>query len=157
MNGQVKLTWRMLHTISHSLMVHVIFLKAYIHFALMYTADHIFPVLPTKDLINEDRDPTTPYKLVTGMTPSILHFLVLFFTCVVWKATTYVETKVLNMCHQEQKCFRGLFVGISQHQKGYLVYVPQKWKIVSPYNFVLVRDSLVRFCIRHNHMKKLWI
>ena len=52
--------------IAHSLMVHMRFLEAYMHFALMNMADHIIPVIPTKDLINEDDEPTTPFKLVTG-------------------------------------------------------------------------------------------
>ena len=51
-NGQVKVTWRTLCTIAHSLMVHAIVLEAYINFTLMYTTDHIFPVLPIKYLIN---------------------------------------------------------------------------------------------------------
>ena len=50
-------------------MVHAIVLEAYIHFSLMYTTDHIFPVLPINDLINEDGDPTTSFKLATGMKP----------------------------------------------------------------------------------------
>ena len=67
MNGQVKVTCRTLRTIAHTLMVHARVLEAYIHFAFMYTTDHIFPVLPIKDLINNDGDPTTPFKLATGM------------------------------------------------------------------------------------------
>ena len=39
----------------------------------MYTTDHIFPVLPIKDLINEDGDPTSTYKLATGTKPSLSH------------------------------------------------------------------------------------
>ena len=54
MNGQAGVTWRKLRTISHSLMVYARVLEAYIHFAVMYMTDHIFPVLPIKDLINED-------------------------------------------------------------------------------------------------------
>ena len=42
MNGQVGVTLRTLHTITHSIMVHDRVLEAYIHFALMYTTDHIF-------------------------------------------------------------------------------------------------------------------
>ena len=42
MNGQVEVIWRTLRTIAHSLMVHVRVSEAYIHFALMYTTDHIF-------------------------------------------------------------------------------------------------------------------
>ena len=69
MNGQVEVTWRTLRTISQSLMVHARFSEAYIHFALMYTTDHIFSVIPIKDLINEDGEPPTPFKLETGMKP----------------------------------------------------------------------------------------
>ena len=38
------------------------------------------------------------------------------------------------MCHQSQKGFSGIFVGIPQYQKGYLVYVP------STRNFFSSRD-----------------
>ena len=58
----------------------------------------------------------------------------LLCTCVVRKATAHVETKALNMRHQEQKRFRGIFVGIPEHQKGYLVYVPSTRKIISSYD-----------------------
>ena len=61
------MTQRTLRTIAKYLMVHDRVLEAYINFALMYTTDHIFPVLPIKDLINEDDDPTTPFKLATCM------------------------------------------------------------------------------------------
>ena len=63
MNGQVEVTWRTLRTIAHSLMVHARVPENDIHFALMYTTGHIFPVLPIKYLINEDGDPTTPYNI----------------------------------------------------------------------------------------------
>ena len=36
--------------------------------------------------------------------------------------------------------FHGIFVGIPQHQKGYLVYVPSTIKIISSYN-VLFDES----------------
>ena len=116
MNGKVQVTWRTLRTIAHALMVHARVPEVYVHFALMYTTDHIFPVLPIKDLINEDGYPTTPHKLATGTKPSVSHSRVLFFSCVVQKATAQVETKTLNMTHQAQKGFRGIFVGIPQHQ-----------------------------------------
>ena len=67
MKRQVEVTWRMLRTIAHSLMVHARVSEAYIHFELMYMTDHILPVIPIKDIINEDGDPTNPYKLATGM------------------------------------------------------------------------------------------
>ena len=66
MNRRVEVTWGTLRKIAHSLMVHARVLEAYIHFTSMYTANHIFPVLPIKYLINEDGDPTTTFKLATG-------------------------------------------------------------------------------------------
>ena len=104
-NEKVEVTQRTLCMIAHSLMVHARVSEPYIHLALMYTADHIFPVLPRKDLINEDGEPTTPYKLepyklATGIKPSISHLCVLFFPCVVQKSTTHVRTELLNMRHQ---------------------------------------------------------
>ena len=110
--------------------------EVYVHFTLMYTTDHIFPVLPIKDLINEDGDPTMPYKLATGTKPPVPHLRVLFFPCVVQKPTANVGTEALNMRHQAQKGFSSIFVGIPQHQKGYLVYVPSTRKIISSYDVV---------------------
>ena len=123
MNRKVKVTWRTLRTVAQSLMVHARVLKVYVHFALMYTSDLILPVLPIKNLINKDGDPKTLQKLATGTKPSVSHLRVLFCPCVVRKATAHVETKTLNMRHQAQKGFRGIFVGIPEPQKGYLVYV----------------------------------
>ena len=117
-------------------MVHAIVPEVYVHFALMYTTDHIFPVLLIKYLINEDGDPTTPKKLLTGTKPSVSHLRVLFCPYVVRKATVHVETKMLNMCHQAQKGFCRIFVGIPEHQKGCLVYVPSTIKVISSYDVV---------------------
>ena len=43
---------------------------------------------------------------------------------------------MLNMCHQVQKGFRGIFVGIPDHKKGYLVYEPSTRKIILSYDVV---------------------
>ena len=40
------------------------------------------------------------------------------------------------MCYQAQKGFRGLFISITEHQKGYFVYVPSTIKIISSYDVV---------------------
>ena len=123
-----------MRTIAHAIMVRARVPEIYVHFALIYTTDHIFPVLSIKDLINEDGDPTTPYKLATGTKPSVSHLRVLFCPCVVRKDTAHVETKTLNMRHQAQKGFLRIFMGIPQHQKGYLVYVPSTRKVISLYD-----------------------
>ena len=107
----------------------------------MYTTDHIFPFLPIKDLINEDGDPTTTHKLLTGTKPLVSHVHVLFCPCVVRKATAHVETKTLNMRNQAKKGFHGIFNGIPEHQKGYIVYVPSRIKIISSYDVVFDENN----------------
>ena len=97
---KVEVTWRTLRTISHSLMVYARVLEAYINFLLMYMIDQIYRVLPIKDLINEEGYLTTPFKLATGVKPSVSHLRVLFFPCVVHTGTAHVGTKMLNMRHQ---------------------------------------------------------
>ena len=73
MNGQVEVTWRTLRIIAHSRMVHARVLEVYIHFTLIYTTDHIFPVIPIKVLINKDGDLTIPFKLAKVTKPSVSH------------------------------------------------------------------------------------
>ena len=139
MNRQVEVTWRTLRTIAHSLMVHARVSEAYINFALMYTTDHIFLVLPIKYMINKDGDKTTPFKSATCTKPSVSHLRVLFCPCVLRKATAHVETKALNMRHQAQKVLRGIFVGNTQYQKGYLVYLIITRKMISSYGVFLMK------------------
>ena len=72
------MTRKTLRTVVHSLMVHARFSEAYIHFALMYKIDQIFPVLPIKCMVNKDGEPTTPFKHATGTKPSVSHFFYIF-------------------------------------------------------------------------------
>ena len=51
-NGQVEVTWRTLRTVARSLMLHARVPEVYVHFALIYTTDRIFPVIPIKALDN---------------------------------------------------------------------------------------------------------
>ena len=74
--------------------------------------------------------------MATGTKPSVSHLHVLFCPYVVRKATAHVETKMLNMSHQAQKGFHSIFVGIQEHQKGYLVYITSTRKIISSYDVV---------------------
>ena len=69
MNIQGEVIWRMLHKIAHSPMVHARVSKAYIHFALTYMEDRIFPVLTIKDLINKYGNPNMPFKVATSTKP----------------------------------------------------------------------------------------
>ena len=86
--------------------------------------------------MNKDSNPNMPIKLTTGTKLSVSHLCVLFYPCVVRKATAHVGTKSLNMRHQGQKGFCGIFVGIPQHQKRYIVYVPHTRKIIYSYDVV---------------------
>ena len=138
-------------------MVHVRFSESYINITFIYMAYNIFPVLPIKDLINKYGYPTAPFKLATGKKPSISYLRVSFFPCVVRKVTANFGIKELNMIHQAQEGFWGIFVGIPQHQKWYLVYVPHKQKITCLYNFFLMRVYLVIFSTHQNYIQKIWI
>ena len=89
-NGKVEVTWRTLRAVAHSLMVHARVSEAYIHFALMYTIDQIFPVLPIKDLINENVYSTTSFKLATGTKPSVSH-LTPFCQCVQYLSVQHMD------------------------------------------------------------------
>ena len=48
----------------------------------------------------------------------------------------HVETKTVYMRHQTQKGYRGIFIGMLEHQKGYLLYVPSTRKVISSYDVV---------------------
>ena len=61
----------------------------------------------------------------------------LFCPCDVWKATERFDKKALNLCHQPKKGFGGIFIGIPQNHKGYLVNVPGTSKKKSSYDVVL--------------------
>ena len=98
-------------------MVHTRISDKYIHFSFMYATEHILPVLPIKHLVNKVDEPTTPHKLETGIKPSVSNPHVLVCPCVLQKATSHVDTKALDMRHQSQKGFCGIFIGILQHQK----------------------------------------
>ena len=128
-----------MRTIAHSLMLHARVLEAYIHFALMYVTYHILPVLPIKYLINEDGEPTMPFKVATGTKSSVSHLQ---------KDTAHVRTKALKICHQAQKGFRGIFIGIPQHQKGYLVYIPSTRKIIYSYDVVFDEKQYITTIFR---------
>ena len=70
---------------THSVMVQARVSGEYIHFALIYMTDHIFPVIPIKFLVNQDSEPTILYKLENGMKYSVSNLLVLLCSCVVQK------------------------------------------------------------------------
>ena len=86
-----------------------------------------------------------------GTIHSVSYLRVLFCPCVVRKSMAHVETKMLNMHHQAQKGFRGIFVGIPQHQKGYIVYVPSTRKVIFSYDVLFDKNfsSALSYTSRH--------
>ena len=86
-------------------MVHAQVYDIYTHFSFMYTTEHIFLVLTIKHLVNQYGEPTTPHKLETGIKPSVSNLRVLFCSCVLPKATAYVNTNMLNMHYQSNTGF----------------------------------------------------
>ena len=74
------------------------------HRFLTNTTDITFHVIPIKDLIYQDNDPTTLHKLETGE-KKVSKVLVLFCPGVVQRATEHIGTKALNMPHWSQKGF----------------------------------------------------
>ena len=135
-------------------MVNARFSEKYIHFSLMNTTDHIFLVLLIKHLVNHYGGPNAPRKLANGTKPSISNLHVLFFPCVVLKATAHVDTKSLNMCHHSQNYFRGIFVRIPQHKNGtsatYLVHVKYFLRVT----LYLTKHFLVRYHTRQVHIQR---
>ena len=85
-------------------------------------------VVPIKHLVNKDGEPITTYKLATGNKASVSKVRVFFCPCFVLKATSHVDTKALSMRHQSKKIFPGIFIGIPQHKKRYLIDIPRTRK-----------------------------
>ena len=74
-------------------------------------------------MIKNYGETNTPHKVATGTKPSVSNVRIILFPYVVWKATEQVDGNALNMSHQPQNGFLGIFFGIPLHQKGYLVYI----------------------------------
>ena len=55
------------------------------------------------------------------------------------------------MRHQTQKGFRGIFVGITEHQKGYLVYILGTRKIISSYDVVFDKSFNIVLAYMSQH------
>ena len=132
-------------------MMHARVLGEYIYFALIYKTGIIFPDLPIKHLVNHDGVPTTPHKLAAGTNLQYQTY-VFIFSFVLQKATSRIDTKELNIFHQSEKGFGGIFVGIPQYQKGNLIYVPGTQKIFYSHDVAFEKVFLVCMYTRHIHI-----
>ena len=115
--------------------MHVRVSGEYIHLSLIFTTDHVFPILTIKHLLSHYGEPTMPHKLATVTKPSVSNVRVLFCPCILQNSTAHVETKTLNICHQSPKqlCY---FRCNPTTSKGYLICVPSTWKIFSSIDVV---------------------
>ena len=139
MNGQVELTWQTLQTIIHSFFgARTCIWLIYIFFTNVHDWSHISgstnKTLGKWVLWNNYAAQTVKWQK-----PSVSNLRVLFCPCVVQNSTAHIDWRALNMRHQSQKGFRGIFFGILQHQKGYLIYIPSTWKIVSSHDVVFYK------------------
>ena len=76
-------------------------------------------------------------------TLSITFTPVIFYMCCTESYCTRWQ-KGIKFLSPRAKGFYGIFVGIRQHQKGYLVYVSGTRKILSSYDFFLIQYFPVR-------------
>ena len=76
------------------------------------------------------------------------------FSCVIRKANAHVDKKALNMHYQSQKGSQIICIGIPQHQKGYLIYVPSTGKIVSSHDVVFCGTFLFRYHTHHVRIQR---
>ena len=106
----------------------------YSHSALIYADLYALSVLPLKYLVNEKGEPCTLFELMNGEKPSVRHLRTLFCPVIVKKHTAMKDKKVVNMRHQAQKGYRGIFVGMPENQEGYLCYVPSIRNTVTSYD-----------------------
>ena len=105
--------------------------------------DNVFHVLPIKPLANKDGLPTTPHKMATDTKLSVSKPSILLCLCVVTNSTAHAYKRLLNMRHQSQNIFCGIFIGIPQHHKGYLFYVPSTQKIFCSHDVVFKEKIIV--------------
>ena len=121
-------------------MVHAQFLEAYTHFTLMYMAYHIFPVLPIKDLINEDGGLTMPFKLATDMKPSISKRIV----HVLYIKLLHMLGKRRQTCVTNPKIVFGVsFLGFRSIRKG--IFFMNHTNIISYLCMIFFNESFSIF------------
>ena len=127
-NSFAESTWKTVQSLSDRIMVHSRLPPEFKFHADLY-AVVIKNVIPTKDLINQEGNPATPFELFTTQKPRIAHLRV--FGCPVvfrkWTITTN-EGKVVEN-NTSQRGVRGIFIGLPMNQQGYLIFMPQSQRI----------------------------
>jgi len=117
-NHLAERSWQTIGNMARSLLVHARLPDSFMHHALVYSC-HIFNALPVKGLFLNGHV-STPFELFQGVKPKIGHLQV--FGCPItarhWTTAENTNGK------QTQRGIRGIFVSMTDNQKGYLFYSP---------------------------------
>jgi len=111
------------------MLVHARLPDMYMYHALLH-ACHVFNVLPLKNLVTSDGIITTPCELFLGSKPKGSHFRVFGCPCIAKNGTISVDGKPEVNSKGTQRGIRGIHLGFSPTQKGWLLYVPSTRQIV---------------------------
>jgi hypothetical protein len=117
-NHLAERSWQTINAMARSLLVHARLPGTFMYHALLYFCN-IFNVLPGESLYANGHM-STPFELCQGTKPKISHFSV--FGCPI---TTRKWTATQSSTGKQTQCgIRGILVGFSSCQKGYLFYSP---------------------------------
>jgi hypothetical protein len=124
-NHLAERTWQTVHNTARSLLVHSRLPDTFAYHAIMYSTA-IFNVLPVTGLTRADGNIATPHEMFLNLKPLLQDFRV--FGCPVvckkWTSEGGHENK------QTERGMRGIFIGFSPQQKGFLIYTPGSRHIV---------------------------
>ena len=124
-NGFVEAAHRITNEMAQSMLIIAHLPLSFLHFALDY-ACLILRVLPTKNLLKEDKTPTTTYKLLYNKRPRVQRFKVFGCLVIFKRYQPIFEGDASTKFTQLQRGSQGIFVGFPRNQAGWLIYVPEK-------------------------------
>jgi hypothetical protein len=121
MNGICESKWKQVHSLANTLLNNARLGGAFFHHAHAYAVD-IINVLPAKNIVDKDNNPTTPYHLCFNRKPRIKNFRT--FGCPTYfkRYTPSKGSKLITPKQQIQKASRGIFLGFPRNSAGWLVY-----------------------------------
>ncbi|MGH7955157.1 MAG: hypothetical protein ACREOZ_04270, partial [Gloeomargaritales cyanobacterium] len=128
-NAYCERTFQTIRLIAHKLLLNARAGEQYLHHALLYATDHIFPVIPWKNLQVDGRQ-STPYEMVHGHRPHLKHLRVLFCPCIVKKHMVRQHGQFIQTSHIPQRGIRGVFIGFASDQAGSLIFIPSTRQII---------------------------
>ena len=118
MNSVVERQWQTISQIMRAILVHARLPNHFYHFVDKY-AKNIVNVLPSKNLLDHNGNPTTPYFNAFQSMPKIGNFRV--FGC----PASFKRYNATSRRTQNQQATRGIFIGFPNNQAGWLFYTEQ--------------------------------